>query len=306
MIREFFPRAGRLQSYFDNNPGRLIHKWDHYFGIYETHLARYRGRAPRILEIGVSHGGSLQMWRDYFGTSSRIVGIDVEPRVAALAEPGIAIEVGDQGDPNFIGDVARRHGPFDIIIDDGSHVSSHQITSFETLWQYLKFGGVYLVEDLHTNYWPEHHGGGVGVDGTFIEWTKHRIDDLNARHSRQPDFAESEWTRTIGGIHLYDSVAAFDKFEVAPLSVRMTGVPAFDTLHGKPAAESIDAAHRAQIDAVASPQQRLRRLVRSPLTTTRRVAGRWIRAVPPVFAARATRIGNRSTESSGSSPTPRR
>ena len=70
----------------------MIHKWLHYFPIYETHLEPYRGRDVRLLEIGVSHGGSLQMWQDYFGSGSTIVGVDVAPRVAELGGAGIHIE----------------------------------------------------------------------------------------------------------------------------------------------------------------------------------------------------------------------
>jgi hypothetical protein len=69
----------RPLSYFEKNTGRLIHKWHHYFEIYDRHFARYRGRSPRVLEIGVSQGGSLQMWRDYFGPGTRLFGVDINP-----------------------------------------------------------------------------------------------------------------------------------------------------------------------------------------------------------------------------------
>ena len=73
-------------DYFNNNQKRLIHKWEHYFDIYETHFSRFRDKSPIILEIGVFHGGSLQMWKNYFGKGCKIYGLDIEPRCKSLEE----------------------------------------------------------------------------------------------------------------------------------------------------------------------------------------------------------------------------
>jgi hypothetical protein len=53
-----------LLKYFENNPGNLIHKWMHYFEIYDRHFSRFRNKDVHIVEIGVFQGGSLQMWID--------------------------------------------------------------------------------------------------------------------------------------------------------------------------------------------------------------------------------------------------
>ena len=111
-----------LRWYFDHNDGRLIHKWLHYFPIYQQYLEPYRGRKVTMLEIGVSHGGSLQMWRHHLGRRATIVGIDLAPRVAELATPDLHIHVGDQADPVFLDQLAARYGTFDIVLDDGSHL----------------------------------------------------------------------------------------------------------------------------------------------------------------------------------------
>ena len=155
-----------LERIFRQNEGRLIHKWIHYFEIYDRYFSAFRGRDIRVLEIGVFHGGSLQMWKQYFGEQALIVGMDINPRVEALGEAGIEIVVGDQSDPEFLRSVVDRFGPFDIVIDDGSHVPAHQIASIEHLWPTLPENALYVVEDLHTNYW-EHFGGGKGADDTF-------------------------------------------------------------------------------------------------------------------------------------------
>ena len=258
-----------LRWYFDHNDGRLIHKWLHYFPIYERHLRRFRGEPITMLEIGVSQGGSLQMWRHYFGRGSRIVGIDIEPRVAELAEPGIEVHVGDQSDPAFLDRLVARYGRFDIVLDDGSHLPQHQIASIEHLWQHVADGGIYIVEDLHTNYWPE-YGAGRGDASSFIAWLHARIDDLHAFHSREQGFAPNDWTSTLDGLHVYDSVAVLDKASRRQPEHRKTGRPAFGDVYGIGSDEVIDEAHRAQLASLASPMARLRRARRDPVGTARR------------------------------------
>jgi cephalosporin hydroxylase len=265
---QFGLRRG-LRWYFDHNDGRLIHKWLHYFPIYERHLARFRGRRVTMLEIGVSQGGSLQMWRHHLGRRARIVGIDIEPRVVELAERGIEIHVGDQADPAFLDALVARYGRFDIVLDDGSHLPQHQIASIEHLWPHVADDGVYIVEDLHTNYWPE-YGSRRGDPASFMAWLHERVDDMHAFHSRHDDFAPNEWTRTLDGVHVYDSVAVLDKALRPRPEHRKTGRPAFDDVYGIGVDAVIDDDHRAQLASLSSPMARLRRARRDPIGTWRR------------------------------------
>jgi len=265
-----------LRELFDHNEGRLTDKWLHYFPIYERHLGAFRGRSPKVLEIGVSHGGSIDLWSQYFGSGVRIVGLDIAERARALAEPGVVILIGDQSDPEFLDAVARENGPFDIVIDDGSHVPAHQRCSLERLWPAVAEGGVYLVEDLHANYWPEYEGG-LRRSGSFIEFTKDLIDDLHAFHT--DELEPSGWTETVGGLHVYDSVVVLEREQrVAPTS-RMTGRPSFPTLYGVPFSEHLDAEHLRAIDEMNRPSRRLRRIVAAPRRSLRRVRAR--RRLPP-------------------------
>jgi cephalosporin hydroxylase len=153
----------------------LIHKWIHYFDIYDRHFSPYRGRKVNIVEFGVSQGGSLQMWRDYFGRRATITGVDVDPRCAKLTDKGVNVVIGDQEDRKFLNDLADRVGEIDIVIDDGGHTMGQQIATFEELWPRVRDGGIFLVEDLHTSYWPK-YGGGYKRSGTFIEYAKNLID----------------------------------------------------------------------------------------------------------------------------------
>src|SRR5882724_6037258 len=119
---------------FRHHVGRRVDKWRHYFQIYDRHFDRFRGKAVRVLEIGVDHGGSLQIWKKYFGSDALIVGVDIDPRCKAYEEPGIQIEIGDQGDPGFWRSLQDHYTGFDIVIDDGSHRLQDQKASFLSLW----------------------------------------------------------------------------------------------------------------------------------------------------------------------------
>ena len=132
-----------FEWHFNHHFGRRIDKWRHYFDIYDRHFDRFRGTAPRVLEIGVDHGGSLQVWRKYFGQDALIVGVDIDPRCKEYEEAGIQVEIGDQANAGFLATL----GEFDIVIDDGSHRLIDQITSFQALWPKTK--SVYLIEDCH-------------------------------------------------------------------------------------------------------------------------------------------------------------
>ncbi len=131
-----------LFDMFESHGGRQIDKWQHYFPIYEKHFERFRGKAPRVLELGVDHGGSLQLWKRYFGHGAQIIGVDINPETM-FEEPQIETLCLNQTDPNLAG-----YGPFDIVIDDGSHVAEHQMASFDILWP--RCTGVYLTEDCHS------------------------------------------------------------------------------------------------------------------------------------------------------------
>jgi len=250
-----------------------MHKWMHYFPVYEAHLAPSRGKKVRMLEIGVSHGGSLEMWRSFLGRRCTIVGVDIDPRVSQLEAPGLQIRIGDQADAEFLGALRTEFDTFDIILDDGGHHPAAQIASFEALWPTVPDGGIYMVEDLHTSYWPA-YGGAPGSADSFIGWLHRRIDDLHAFHSRTPGFEPNDWTRTIGSIHIYDSIVVVVKEQRSAPEVKMSGRPSFDDVYGVELSEVLDEEHARQIESTGSPVARVRRLARHPVTTTKRVADR--------------------------------
>jgi hypothetical protein len=221
------PSANPLAEYFRNNPGRLIDKWHHYFEIYHRHFAAFRGRSPVVVEIGVYHGGSLEMWRHYFGRGARIVGIDLDPRCRQFEGDSVSVMIGDQADRKFLSQVRARYPHVDIVIDDGGHTMAQQITSFEELYPHIQPHGVYLCEDLHTSYYPP-YGGGYRRDGTFIQYATRLVDQLHAWYSTEPDrFRVDEITRSTHGLHFYDSVLVVEKRPIAEPTASKTGKPSF-------------------------------------------------------------------------------
>ena len=219
--------ANPLAAYFRNNPGRLIDKWHHYFEIYHRHFAAFRGRSPVVVEIGVYHGGSLEMWRHYFGRGARVVGIDLDPRCRQFEGDSVSVMIGDQADRKFLAEVRARYPHVDIVIDDGGHTMAQQITSFEELYPHIQPHGVYLCEDLHTSYYPP-YGGGYRKDGTFIQYATRLVDQLHAWYSTEPDrFRVDEITRSTHGLHFYDSVLVVEKRPIAEPTASKTGKPSF-------------------------------------------------------------------------------
>lgn len=138
----------KVGEVFEEHQGRLIDKWAHYLPLYERHFWPFVGRSIRVLEIGVGHGGSLQLWKAYFGPNAEIVGLDIDPRCKEYEEPQITIHIGNQANPPVM-------GRFDIVIDDGSHVLADQQASLTALWPALNQGGVYWIEDCHHGEGPE-------------------------------------------------------------------------------------------------------------------------------------------------------
>ena len=91
-----------LRAYFDaHREGPGLWKWLHYFDIYDRHFAKFRGREVHVLEIGIYSGGSLAMWKDYFGAEGRIYGVDIEEACRAYEDDVTKVFIGDQADRQF-------------------------------------------------------------------------------------------------------------------------------------------------------------------------------------------------------------
>jgi cephalosporin hydroxylase len=126
-------------------------QFHNYLNFYESFMAPLREAPITLLEIGVFRGASLATWREYF-PHAKIVGVDIQPSAKQYASERVQVELADQSNLEHLAELAVKHGPFDIVIEDGSHMWEHQITTLRALFPFVRNGGYYIVEDLQTNY----------------------------------------------------------------------------------------------------------------------------------------------------------
>lgn len=215
-----------LEKYFYNNKGRLIYKWLHYFEIYDRYFSKYRNKEVVIVEIGIFQGGSLQMWKNYFGPKVKVYGIDIDPRCKEFEEENIEIFIGSQSDPEFLEKFKKSIPKIDILLDDGGHTMNQMKTSFLHLFDHIKDDGIYMIEDTLTCYWNQ-YGGGHKRSGSFIEYTKNLIDDMHAWESEQSSLKVNNYTRTINSIHYYNSIIVIEKGHIVKPTNLKTGNVSF-------------------------------------------------------------------------------
>lgn len=200
-----------FKDFLARTDDRMIVKWAHYYDIYERELERFRHRPVSLLEIGVFKGGSVPMWQGFLPAGSRLTFIDIDPACAVHARDGASIEIGNQADPAFIAKVVEKYGPFDLIVDDGSHINAHQITSFKLLWPHLADQGLYIVEDTHTSYWPG-FGGGFRNEASFIEFAKRLIDRMHSWYTDQDHlFPFDPIAKEVDSLRFFDSIVMVEK-----------------------------------------------------------------------------------------------
>ena len=215
-LRALLAARSRLERLAALHTGPRLFKFAHYYPAYHAHISRFRRRPVTLLEIGVGYGGSLRLWRRYFGRRARIIGIDMNPDAAEHAGGRIHVEIGSQADPEFLARVARDHGPFDIVIDDGSHAYAHQLITFQALFPHIAEGGIYACEDLQTSYQAAEFGGGVNVSGTYVEFLKTLIDALNGWFWREGFEDETGIDRALHALHFHPALVIIEKRRGAP------------------------------------------------------------------------------------------
>lgn len=191
-------------------------KWGSHFYTphYDLHFSKFRGKSIKLLEIGVggfedsSAGGeSLRMWKEYF-PEGEIYSIDIVDK-KALQEERIKVYQGSQVDEAFLQKITEEIGELDLIIDDGSHINSHIITTFRILFPILKKGGIYAIEDLHTSYWRGYGGDSFNLNkkDTAINFIKGLVDGLNYEEIDNPYYKPSYFDQNITSIHFYHNLA---------------------------------------------------------------------------------------------------
>ena len=211
-INEKYRYDGDLLKIYSENTGPLVHKWHHYIPIYSRYFSRFRATKVRFLEIGVSKGGSLTMWRNYFGEDAIIFGIDINPDCAQYDNISGNVRIGSQIDEDFLKSVIKEMGGVDIILDDGTNHMNHIPKTLNVLYPFLSENGVYMIEDLHTAYWPR-YGGGYHSKKNFFHMTRGLIDDMHHwYHDKSIKFPKI--SKECAAIHIHDSIVVLEKNKV--------------------------------------------------------------------------------------------
>jgi hypothetical protein len=195
---------------------RVLHKVEHYFELYDRYFSKYRNKPVRVLEVGIYKGGSLDLWRKFFGEEATLFGVDIDPQTRNIVDKSVKVIICDQEDRDGLLEIFSKLPPFDIIIDDGGHSMLQQIRTFEALFPLLAKDGIYLVEDTQTSYWKPFNGG-LRREGTFIEYAKQLIDYVNKDHFVDTDMLElypavkQSAINELNGIYFHDGMCFFQK-----------------------------------------------------------------------------------------------
>lgn len=187
-------------------------KWGHHYYTdhYHHHLQHLRETRFNMLEIGVGGyeypdrgGQSLRMWKEYF-PKANIFAIDIYNK-EKLQESRITIFEGSQTDRQFLAHTCNRMPgelPLMLIVDDGSHDNGHIITSFQELWPNLADGGIYIIEDTETSYWPDYGGSqNLNAPTSTVNYFKQFIHGQN--HGCIAGYPKHDFNDTIAGISFY-------------------------------------------------------------------------------------------------------
>ena len=186
-------------------------KYKNYFPIYEKLFSRFKGKKITFVEIGVLSGGSLFMWRKFFGDQARIIGIELNPVAKRFEKDGFEIHIGNQSDENFWKDFFQKVGEVDIILDDGGHTNFQQIVTTCSCLPFIKNDGLLVVEDVFHSY-----GVSYGKKGfynpskySFINFCKKTIDDINYRFPESKKFKFS-LNKYVFSMEFFEAIVAFN------------------------------------------------------------------------------------------------
>ena len=194
-------------------------KWGRhwYTQHYQRHLEQWRRDRFTLLEIGIGGyrysgkgGASLRMWKQFF-PKAQIVGLDLQDK-SFVDEPRIRAYQGSQTDEAVLRRIIDDAGSVRVIIDDGSHRPEHIRETFRILFPLLEDGGIYVIEDTQTSYWPT-WGGSVDRNSpdTTMALVKDLIDGLNHMEFVDEDYRPTYSDEHVVGVHAYHNLVFIEK-----------------------------------------------------------------------------------------------
>ena len=170
-----------IEELFYNSKNNTI-KWKKYFEVYDEFFKSFKNKKITFVEIGIHNGGSLEIWKKYFGDKCRIIGIDINPQCKIFEKDGYEIFIGNQSDPKFWDDFFKEIGTVDIILDDGGHTNLDQIITTVNVIDKINDNGLLIIEDTQTSYLKEYNSN---IRFSFINFTKKLIDKINLNNECQ-------------------------------------------------------------------------------------------------------------------------
>ena len=189
---------------FMASPYRSI-KHESYFEVYDRLLSKYIGKEITFVEIGVLDGGSLFMWRDFFGEKARIIGIEINEGAKVWESHGFEIFIGSQSDPDFWEKFYEQVGEVNVVLDDGGHTYRQQIITVECALPHMVEDGIIIVEDTYTSYQSEY---GYPSKYSFVKYAANLADQVNVRTPKLK--AQKTESNKVAAVSFFESIVAIE------------------------------------------------------------------------------------------------
>jgi len=197
-------KNSNLYQFYLRSPYRSV-KHSGYFQVYDEIFENFINKKFTFVEVGIHNGGSLFMWREFFGEDARIIGVDLNPEAKQFEKYGFEIFIGDQSDKRFWKSFFDEVGDIDVLIDDGGHTYEQQIITVTSTIDFVKNNGLIVVEDTHTSYFKKF---GYPTKYTFVNWSKKIIDNINSR-SQEVVISNPLYKNKIHSVEFFDSIVVF-------------------------------------------------------------------------------------------------
>ena len=193
----------KLIDLFYSSKNRSI-KWKKYFSVYEKLFEIYRNKEITFVEIGILDGGSLEIWKKYFGTKSRIIGIDNNPQCKKFENKDYEIYIGSQSDPLFWNNFYKKIGNVDVILDDGGHKNIDQIITINSSLPHINNDGKIVIEDTHASYIKKHYRNpSIFSSMKFFNLI---VDLINRRSPEADNTKANIYTNKVYSVNFYESI----------------------------------------------------------------------------------------------------
>ena len=176
-------------------------KHTNYFDIYDRLLSEYIGKPITFVEIGILDGGSLFMWREFFGKDARIIGVELNPDATKWRKHGFEIFIGDQSNPHFWVEFFKEVGHIDVLLDDGGHRNDQQIVTVHSSLPYILDGGLIIIEDTQTSFMKFE----TFQKYSFVSFLQEKIKSLYARCD-ELDLKKDIFSESVSSLEFFTGV----------------------------------------------------------------------------------------------------